>query len=395
MYNYKGGVGKTTNLIQLATTLARRGERTLMVDADPQCNLTSFFKPRVDDEDQEEAQEMTEEEQEAADEAAAAAAAEAESDWGVGSDSQIQCENLKGNVTQHDVMMLRNDNSVPSLHSALRPAFTGNINNLVAQDLEPLPGEGLRGNLFLLAGSTHIVRYEQSLSLVDANDATAVPLLGAFRRLVTLTAKHVGARIVLVDFGPSSGILNQVFVMSCDYILPPCFADFYSICSADGFLKSLLPMWIIWQQRTLAKQVDRIQDAPDHERFAFNPTTPRVLPFIITKYKMFYGGNCVAGPSTQWILDLKRLAEGEDLNPEIKACMFPLSNYYVIPLLEDVGQLIQHSHESKRAIIELTDATLGAPPLALKSKERKDLMRRVNTARTRYGYLAKALRLLP
>src|SRR5690349_13337461 len=49
LYNYKGGVGKTTNLIQIASTLARAGHRILMVDADPQCNLTSFYKPRTDE----------------------------------------------------------------------------------------------------------------------------------------------------------------------------------------------------------------------------------------------------------------------------------------------------------------------------------------------------------
>ena len=43
IYNHKGGVGKTTLAVNIAFALSSIGKSVLVVDSDPQCNLTSYL----------------------------------------------------------------------------------------------------------------------------------------------------------------------------------------------------------------------------------------------------------------------------------------------------------------------------------------------------------------
>lgn len=50
LFNHKGGVSKTTTTFNLGWKFAEKGRKVLLVDGDPQCNLTSLFLGETFDE---------------------------------------------------------------------------------------------------------------------------------------------------------------------------------------------------------------------------------------------------------------------------------------------------------------------------------------------------------
>lgn len=98
-------------------------------------------------------------------------------------------------------------------------------------------------------------------------------------------AHKVNADVVLIDMAPSSEFMNRVIAMSSDYILPPSFADFLCLSSAEGLLRYVLPLWYEWHEKMTKAQAamlraDRV--SADAKPFLLPARSPFILPFLVS-----------------------------------------------------------------------------------------------------------------
>jgi cellulose biosynthesis protein BcsQ len=227
LYNHKGGVGKTTLTVNIASALADAGKRVLLVDADPQCNLTSYLvEPAVVD------------------------------DWLDHSDSD----------------------SGKTIWSAIKPVAesTGTVRSIA-------PLERLK-SVFLIPGDIRLSEFEQDLQQIW-NECLQRKMRGfrgasAISDVVNLVAANANVDFVFYDVGPNIGPLNRVVLLDCDYFIVPAACDLFST-RALSTLGHSLSSWI--------KEWDVItQLAPDGTGLLSGK--PKFLGYILQKFRM-YGGS--------------------------------------------------------------------------------------------------------
>src|SRR5437870_3236698 len=158
MFNHKGGVSKTTTTFHLGWKLASKGYRAILVDADPQCNLSGLI---------------------------------------LGFRGETDFENFYENE------------ATGNIRSGLAPAFESQPRAI--EPVECVPVQGCEG-LFLLPGHIRLSEYEVTLGIaqeLSGSIQTLQNLPGALSYLLDITAEKHSADFVLVDMNPSLSSLNQ------------------------------------------------------------------------------------------------------------------------------------------------------------------------------------------
>ena len=208
VFNNKGGVGKTTLTYHLGYALAELGYKTLLVDLDPQSNLTLFG---LDPE-------------------------KLHNIWQVEEafiDDFVQARDKK---TRNEFEEIAGD--VRSIHFLLKPTEDGtDTPKSLAKPLK------LHDNLGMIPGRLSIHTYEDKIASrwtdVYAGDPLAIRTVTQIRNFCKMYAEDYPYDYVVIDTSPSLGILNKVIISTVDGFLVPCMPDMFSLYGIQNIGKSL------------------------------------------------------------------------------------------------------------------------------------------------------------
>lgn len=226
-FNHKGGVSKTTTTYNLGWKLASQGHRVLLVDADPQCNLTALI--------------------------------------------------LNDNFEQYYIEEATKNQNIKD---GVKVAFEAKPHEISAIQC---PKADRNPNLYLLPGHANLSEYDAALSFAQTSNnaiSTLQNLPGAFNNLISKTAASYDIEYVLIDLNPGLSAINQNLFVLSDYFIIPTNPDPFSIMAINT-LVTVLPRWVEW--------VERMRPAFAEAAYPLPNTTPKIIGTLIQRFNVRKG----------------------------------------------------------------------------------------------------------
>jgi len=227
IFNHKGGVGKTTLTVNLAAALGELGKSVLLVDSDPQCNITAYL------------------------------------------------------VEESVVDEMLDSSDKPdgrTIWSALNPVAEGTGPFKKIEPLERLD------NVALVPGDIRLSEFEQELNgfWTDCYARKSRGFRGttALSSLVDHLVEENDYDYVFYDAGPNIGPLNRIVLLDCDAFLVPAACDLFSIRAFKTLGRTMFKWISEWQ--TI------VELAPDNLKVLDG--RPALAGLITQKFRVYGGG---------------------------------------------------------------------------------------------------------
>lgn len=319
LFNNKGGVGKSTLGFHLGCALGELNKKVLLIDLDPQCNLTisGMFENDL--------HQIWQEEDEFVDDYEYA-------------------------VEQYGLEKII---SKPrSIHFLLKPAEDG-LNELVKYP----PVIKLNDNVDLIPGRLSLHKYENKLaerwSGLYQSDNLSIRTVTNIRRICETYTKQNGYDYVLIDTSPSLGILNKVIISTVDGFIIPALPDMFSVYGIRNIGSSLQQ----WQKEfeTIYQLISEDKRARFPEKFV------QFLGYTI------YNAKKQSKNLNEYDLAVAHYAYIKEMPQVIDKYILPKNRALVEDIMNPLGGVaIMHSHNTFPSVAQALKCPMWLAPQVYK-----------------------------
>lgn len=198
LFNNKGGVGKSTLAYHLASILAEQDYRVLMIDLDPQSNLTLY----------------------SIDEETLHAIWDTEDQY-----IEFYANAIKSHTDEENNKIFSEPRTI---HFFLKPIEDGESDS----PYKPVPYK-VSKNLDLIPGRLTLHRFEDTVterwSAAFRGDPLAIRTVASFRNVAEKMAAIYGYDFIIIDTSPSLSAMNKIIISTVDGFIVPALPDMFSL----------------------------------------------------------------------------------------------------------------------------------------------------------------------